>query len=287
MHRQKILLTGANGYLGQVLKTIPVTWDWITCDIAEGDLDYIGCFSKIPDEILQSVDSVLHMADQRLQDLDANNLDKNINKHKIFIEHLQTFSNIKKITFCSSCSVYGQSTQYLNEESEVLLNSYYAKSKYQTEQLIAKGKNFCIIRFGTAYGSSPALRTDLLVNNLILSAVEKKEITLYDPSSYRPFINSHDFCRTLIFSIENNLVGIYNSAENNLSKKDLIQELVHHVPNIERYIKYTNDIVDPRNYKVSSDKLMRMGFEFSIDFKSGVEQLFNQINKSYFETPKP
>ena len=137
-------------------------------------------------------------------------------------------------------------------------------------------------RFATAFGVSPRMRLDLLLNNLVYDAVNQKYMVLYEAHFMRTFIHVRDIANSFLHAIENHKLmknQIYNvgSDENNLSKLQLAHVIME-LTNAQLHLADNVKDEDQRNYKVSYDKIKRTGFECSISIKDGVKELINAFD---------
>jgi nucleoside-diphosphate-sugar epimerase len=196
----KILVIGGAGYLGLKLSkrllldrfhvTICDNMNYDTYDVIDKLSDkfniYNGLqqdhFEFIEDDILnlknnvnnlENYDKIFYLASPRLQD---------INDDKTVLEEVDRFSKViemfrdtidnensgKHFYFMSSCSVYGKTTEAVNEYTEPMVTSHYSKLKIECEKLMLKENNsFKIFRLSTLYGRGDFQRNDILINNLI------------------------------------------------------------------------------------------------------------------------
>ena len=119
----------------------------------------------------------------------------------IHIAQLAKKAGVPRYLFSGSCSVYGAGHKLdLDENDPLNPLTAYAKSKIDTEQAVSKlaDENFSpvFLRNATAYGHSPMLRIDLVVNNLLACAVATGEIRIMsDGSPWRPLIHCRDIAR--------------------------------------------------------------------------------------------
>ena len=122
----------------------------------------------------------------------------------IRIAQLAKKAGVPRYLFAASCSVYGAGRKLDLDETDPLNPlTAYAKSKIETEQAVSMlaDRNFtpAYLRNATAYGHSPMLRIDLVVNNLLACAVATGEIRIMsDGSPWRPLIHCRDIARAFI-----------------------------------------------------------------------------------------
>lgn len=167
---------------------------------------------------------------------------------------------IKKFIFASSCSMYGIADKnFPNENSELSPMTEYAKSKVWAEKELKKIStsefNVISLRFATACGSSPKLRLDLVLNDLVASAIINQHVeVLSDGTPWRPLVHVEDMSRTIKWSIdydsEKNFLPInIGSKEFTYQIKDFAKMVVESIPNTKLSIA-TDKAVDSRSYKV-------------------------------------
>ncbi len=189
---------------------------------------------------------------------------------------------IRRFLFASSCSVYGAADDLLDERSPLVPLSLYARTKIESEKLLLSlaSQDFfpVLLRFATVCGLSHRPRFDLVVNLLAAQAALENKITIYGGQQWRPFIHVHDVAAALIRCLEAPLavVGgeIFNvgSERGNLRLIELGEQIENVVPGIEVSVRESAE--DPRNYRVSVEKLERMvGFRAS----KGVEEAIREI----------
>ena len=166
---------------------------------------------------------------------------------------------------------------YCTEETPLRPISWYGKLKVEAEKMILGSGNATTLRLATAFGASPRMRLDLLVNDFVFKAVNESEIKLFEPHFKRNFIHVHDVARAFIHCInnwENVKNNVYNVglSDSNLSKLELCQKIKKHVPRL-RIIEAEGKDSDQRNYIVSNAKIEQTGFvpRFSLDM--GIQEL--------------
>jgi nucleoside-diphosphate-sugar epimerase len=138
-----------------------------------------------------------------------------------------------------------------------------------------------VLRFATAYGLSPRMRFDLLLQEFIRDALIDKKISIFGPNHWRPLVHVDDIASSCIIAIENskNISGeIYNVGDNkqNYTKKDLAGMVQKHIPSSTIEVIETKQ--DPRNYKVSFDKIKnKLNFNISKTAEDGIDEILYKI----------
>lgn len=208
-----------------------------------------------------------------------------------FLKFLGNFK-IKKFLYISTCSNYGlsKSKKKLNEKSILKPLSLYAKSKVDIEKYLLKNKkklgfSFNILRFSTAFGSSPRMRYDLTINQFTRDIFFNKKVLIYDPNTWRPYCHVLDFSRAVdkILSLKKKKLDfeIFNvgNDKNNYSKLDMLK-LIIKVMGKGSY-KILKDSKDKRNYRVDFSKIKKtLNFTTKYDLKYGIKEIVNSLKKN-------
>jgi nucleoside-diphosphate-sugar epimerase len=197
---------------------------------------------------------------------------------------------VPRYLFAGSCSVYGAGHKLDLDESDPLKPlTAYATSKIDAEQAITKlaDNDFspAFLRNATAYGHSPMLRIDLVVNNLLACAVATGEIRITsDGSPWRPLIHCRDIARAFVAFMEAPRERIHNKAVNvggdseNYQVRDVGEQVKKLVPQAK--ITYTGELgADPRNYRVKFGLLNELLPEFKLQYNlaSGMDELHRKL----------
>jgi nucleoside-diphosphate-sugar epimerase len=169
-------------------------------------------------------------------------------------------AGVKRFIYASSCSVYGYTVDELYDESSPTTCSYpYGISKLQGEngvmQLADEKFSVISLRQGTVCGYSDRMRFDLVVNTMFKNALMHGEITVNNPSIWRPIFHIQDACTAYIRAIQapDNISGIFNVASDNYTLGQIGDVVsVEMSKLLDKEIKvHINDVKDFRNYKVS------------------------------------
>jgi len=201
---------------------------------------------------------------------------------------------VDKLIFISTCSNYGLIGENELADENFRLNplSLYAKAKVANELYLLdkKGKvdySAVVLRFATAFGLSPRMRFDLSVSEFTRDLYFKNDLLVYDEHTWRPYCHVRDFARlleTVINSKKENVdFEIFNAGGdiNNFTKKMIVDELLKHIPNAN--IRYGNNGSDPRNYRVSFNKVKNvLGFEPQYTVQYGVEELIEAFKSGLY-----
>ncbi|MGA6983366.1 MAG: SDR family oxidoreductase [Candidatus Sulfotelmatobacter sp.] len=307
----RVVVTGNRGYIGthlvEILKAEGHFVTGVDLDLFEGcafepftepDQQLWQDLRTLTARQLEGYDCVMHLgaiSNDPMGDLDAN-ITYSINRDgSIKLAALARDAGVPRFLFASSCSIYGKGEKLdLTEQDAVNPVSAYAESKIDAEKGIGElaDRNFTVgfLRNATAYGYSPMLRIDLVVNNLLGCAVSRGDIRIMsDGTPWRPLVHCRDIARAFVaFSkapadkIQNTPINVGGNAENYQVRQvgDYVQRLV---PNAS--IVYTGEIgSDPRNYRVSFDLLGKQlpDFVLAYTLEEGMEELHRKMVEHKF-----
>jgi nucleoside-diphosphate-sugar epimerase len=193
---------------------------------------------------------------------------------------------VPRFIFASSCSVYGASDFFVNEESAVNPLSVYSETKIDSEQILlgAKSATFAptILRFGTLFGLSPRMRFDLVANLFVARAVFMGSVTVINGDQWRPLLHVQDAARACVASLEAaaESVGgeVFNVGAPELNSQigELGRVVSEVIPQVEVERLQTDD---RRNYRVTFDKIReRLGFDCWKTLESGIREIYGAIH---------
>jgi nucleoside-diphosphate-sugar epimerase len=299
----KVLVTGTEGYLGSLLAPIllqqghevlavdtgfyKIGWLYngteLTAQTLNKDIRHITL------EDLQGVDAVVHMAElsndptgQLLPDITYE-----INhKGSVRLAKLAKEAGVRRFVYMSSCSVYGVADGEVTEESPVNPQTIYAICKTLVErdvQAIADD-NFSpsFMRNATAFGASPRMRFDIVLNNLAGFAWTTKEIKMTsDGTPWRPLVHGLDICKAIVCTLEAPRDIVHNQIFNvgdtafNYQVRDIAEIVAEVFEGCQ--LSFGDNGSDNRSYRVSFEKINQMlpGFKCEWDARRGAKQLFD------------
>ncbi len=300
----KILVTGTEGYLGSLLAPLliqqghevigvdtgfyKVGWLYNGTDLTAKTLN--KDIRHIRAEDLKGVDAIVHMAE--LSNDPAGQLAPHItyeinHQGSVRLANLAKAAGVERFIYMSSCSVYGVATEdYVTEESPVNPQTDYAKCKTLVERdvkpLADDGFSPTFLRNATAYGASPRMRFDIVLNNLSGLAWTSKEIKMTsDGTPWRPLVHGLDICKAILCTIEapRDLVHkqIFNVGDtaHNYQVKEIAETIAEVFT--ECQLSFGQSDGDNRSYRVSFEKINSKlpGFQCDWNAKSGAQQLFD------------
>jgi nucleoside-diphosphate-sugar epimerase len=302
----KIFATGHRGYIGahlvDVLKRAGHEVTGCDLDLFEGcgwepsvqpDRELRKDVRAIDARDLDGHDCVMHLAalsNDPMGEIDAQ-LTYDVNRDaSIRLARLAKQAGVPRFLFAGSCSVYGQGEKLdLDEDDPLNPLTAYARSKIETEAAVGALADHdfspSFLRNSTAYGHSPMLRIDLVVNNLLASALAYGEIRIQsDGTPWRPLIHCRDIARAFLAFAEAPREAVHNRALNvgangeNYQVRDVADQVQRLLPRAR--ITYTGEVgADPRNYRVRFDRLSQAlpGFRLEYNLASGMEELHRRM----------
>jgi nucleoside-diphosphate-sugar epimerase len=319
---KKVLVTGSLGYLGSVL----------TGYLERNDIECVGydtgffrdCTLYEPPSTrtvlrdardirpsdLDGIDGLVHLAgvsNDPFGNLDAAKVYDPTRAYALEIAKLCKEKGVRFV-FASSCSVYGKGEgSLLDEESPASPQTPYSLNKLQVEQdlqgISDSGFSPVALRFATAFGPSPRLRFDLVINMLAGMALTTGKIVLNsDGTPWRPNVHVLDICKSIKCALESDHAGgrllVLNVGDegNNLQILDIARRIQAQVPGCDlRFLKDNPELdkeglvkdrkvkggVDTRTYKVSFAKVRKTfpGFKCDWTVDAGVKDLLDKLRE--------
>jgi nucleoside-diphosphate-sugar epimerase len=304
----RVLVTGHKGYIGSVL--VPV--------LRAADLDVVGLDSElfaactfgpapsdgpslkldvrdVQGSDLRGFDAVVHLAALSNDPLGDVNQDCTyaVNHHaSVRLAELAKAAGVPRFVFASSCSLYGVAGEVmLTEQAAFNPITPYGESKVRAERGVAPlaDDRFSptFLRSATAYGVSPRLRLDVVVNNLVACACTTGDVLIQsDGTPWRPLVHVEDIARAFLAVLRAPRALVHNQAfnvgrsEENYQVRELA-ELVQQVVPGSRVRYAEGGGPDPRCYRVDCGKIARTLSEFRPQWtvRRGMEQLYEAFQR--------
>jgi nucleoside-diphosphate-sugar epimerase len=304
----RILLTGSDGYLGSLLapELFRHGHEVIGLDTGfykEGTLYRSGPMApltlikdlrQMESKDFQGVDAVVHMAELSNDPVGqlAPNITYDINHAgSVRLAELARKAGVQRFVYMSSCSVYGVAEgDYVDETSPVNPQTAYAICKTMVERDVrplASGQfSPTFMRNATAYGASPHMRFDIVLNNLAGLAWTTKEIRMTsDGTPWRPLVHGLDIARAILSVLEAPREAVHNEIFNvgdtkhNYRVKEIAEVVAQTFTGCQ--LSFGPPSPDNRSYRVSFEKIHKHlpGFNCAWDARRGAQQLHDLFKR--------
>lgn len=309
----KVLLTGGAGYIGSTLAPFLLAAGHhvrVLDHLAYGGQSLLGVWAhpsfefirgdirdgKIVQRAVADRDAVVHLAaivgDPACSREPSLARSTNLDASLALIAESQS-AGVQRFIFASTCSNYGKmkdSTQYVDEDSELRPVSLYAETKVAVETALlesGRNKHWCPtpLRFATIYGVSPRMRFDLTVNEFTMEMLTKKHLKVYGEQFWRPYVHARDAARAigLVLNSPPEKVGgrVFNvgATDENLQKQQLVEMIRPYAP--DAVVDFVFSAGDPRDYRVSFARITdELGFKITRTVAEGIAEVAQLVRES-------
>jgi nucleoside-diphosphate-sugar epimerase len=300
-----VLVTGAEGYIGAILlpylaaRGIEVTGldtgyyrdGWLYSDNEERPRSPTIIYKDLrrcTQEDVAGFDAIVHLAELSNDPLGENRpeITRQINYGgSVHLAQLAQRAGIQRFVYTSSCSAYGLGTgEILDETSPTRPQTEYARCKIMVEEALGAmaAKDFCpvFLRNATAYGASPRMRFDIVLNDLSALAWTTKQIKMIsDGTPWRPLVHVADICEAircaLLAPAERVSGQIMNvgADKENYRVREIAEIVASEFPGCQ--VSFGGASSDNRSYRVAFAKIRKQlpDFECSWSARDGARQL--------------
>ena len=304
----KVLLTGTDGYIGCLLGPLLIREGFEVIGLDTGYYRDGWLFSDSSTEVPQShridlrnvaaehlngIDAVVHLAELSNDPLGENDPDvtEDINHHGSYaLAELAKQAGVERFIYTSSCSVYGVADGEVDEESPVDPQTAYARCKVMVErdvgEMASRAFSPVFLRNATAYGASPRMRFDIVLNNLAALAWTTKEIAMTsDGTPWRPLVHVLDICQAVVCALRAPRDAIHGQTYNvgSTEQNYRIREVADIVGEVfpDCRVTFGPSGGDNRSYRVNFTKIASElpGFRCEWDARSGAKQLLEVFQR--------
>ncbi len=301
-----ILVTGGAGYVGSTLVPVllnighnvtvldKLMWggDGLLPCIYNKSLHFVNSSildKDITSDLLKKTDFIVHLAAYVGYPLCKKFPDEAKQTNVDASELLNTLRGSIPLIFASTCSNYGKNKLICTEETSLNPITLYSETKVLGENIFLKKKNTVCHRYSTAFGVSPRFRLDLLINNFCYMAKKLKSLIIYEGGVRRDFVHVKDMTKAIVFTIDNfdKMKGeIYNIGDESMNYNKI--EIANIIKDRFDFYLHTAEIgedLDKRDYRISFDKIKKLGFKSSINIYDGIDEILNAIDIINIENP--
>jgi nucleoside-diphosphate-sugar epimerase len=307
----KILVTGSDGYIGSRFVSRLLAAGHTVTGLDTGfyrdgwlysEQRSMGVMPVTLNKDLRNVvaadfegqDAVVHLAELSNDPLGQNNpgITHKINHlGSVNIAKLAKQAGVPRFVYASSCSVYGQAvSEWVDETSPTNPQTAYADCKVKVENEVGPmaDRNFCVtfLRNATAYGASPRIRFDIVINDLCALAWTTKRIAMTsDGTPWRPVTHIDDICHAMECALVADPAAVNGQVFNvgadseNYRIRDIAQIIAGVFTGCE--VTIGSSAGDTRSYRVSFKKIAERlpGFKAQWSAKRGAEQLYELFKR--------
>lgn len=172
----------------------------------------------------------------------------------------------------------GENSKHCDENSPLNPISHYGQTKVNAEKALLNMGNAITFRLATVFGTSPRMRTDLLVNDFVYRACNDRFIVLFESHFKRNYIHIRDISSVFIHGIENYIkmkgepfnVGL---SDANLSKMELCKKINKYIVDFHIFESDIGKDPDKRDYIVSNKKIEATGWKPNYTIDYGIKEL--------------
>jgi nucleoside-diphosphate-sugar epimerase len=304
----RVLVTGHRGYIGSCLVPLLLAEGYQVAGLDSDlfrDCTFDGELAAIPEKIkdvrdadesdVSGFDAVIHLAglsNDPLGDYDPSLTDEINCQGSIRLARLARDAGVRRFVFASSCSNYGAAgDDFLTEDATFNPVTPYGESKVNVERAVTQlaGPTFSptFLRASTAYGMSPRIRFDLVLNNLTAWAFTTGRVYLKsDGSPWRPIVHVEDIARAYVAVLKSPIELVHNRAFNvgTTTENYQIREIAAIVESVVPGCKvdFAPDAgPDKRNYRVDCNCIARTLRTFKPQWtaRRGVVQLYEVFKR--------
>ena len=300
----RVLVTGHFGYLGTVMTPMlrdaghdvtgldsglfedcvlgPEPWDppAIRVDLRDVTREQLVGFDAVVHLAALSNDPLGALAPQITYDINHG--------ASVRLAQLAKDAGVQRFLYASTCSVYGSAgDELVTEDAPLRPLTPYAESKVRVEDDVAAiaDESFSpvFLRNATAFGFSPRLRADIVLNNLVGHAILTGDVrVLSDGTPWRPLVHARDIATAFLTALEAPVDKVHCRAfnvgteANNLRVSDIAQAVVDVVPGSTLLITGESG-PDPRSYRVDFSAIREaLGYEAAWTIPAGAAELYRE-----------
>ncbi len=291
----RVVVTGGAGYVGSMLvpRLLAMGWNVHVLDnlmfggqallphfmnprFSFAEVDITNRAALAPE--LQGADAVIHLAAlvgyPLCKKMPRRAVEVNVDGTRNVLELMPAEA---KLLYGSTGSNYGEVVGICTEDTPLNPLSLYGETKTQAEQMCQERGNCVSMRFATAFGISPRLRLDLMINDFTWQAIHNRYLVVYEKHFRRTFIHVADIARAFVFmldhwsKLEHRVFNVGHDSMN-YTKEDIVHLLRSRIEFLVHFAEFGTD-EDKRDYEVDYSRIRDAGFEITVDIDKGLGEL--------------
>ena len=301
---KKILILGSEGFLGSTLIPYLIKQN-NNFTITGVDKCFFGKNNKknknfkfykidynlLPKDFFKEFDIIIDLVN--ISNDPASELNKKftyqtnyMNKIKLY-NKIKNLRNIERYIYMSSCSVYGNNKNIINENSKPKPISLYSKLCLKYEKYLRKKKMipFTIMRLGTLYGWSERMRYDIAINKILRDMIFLRKVEILGGTQLRFFCYNKFACETINRIINDKKKFTYNKIFNvgnfNTNILNLAKKIIK-LTNVKKVnVFHESNTIDKRSYEVSTNtsKKINNNINFTNFTNNSIKETFEKIKR--------
>ena len=301
---KKILILGSEGFLGSTLIPYLIKQNnnfTITgvdkCFFGKNNKKnkkfkfYKTDYNLLPNDFFKEFDVIIDLVN--ISNDPASELNKKftyqtnyMNKVKLY-NKIKNLRNIERYIYMSSCSVYGNNKNIINEKSKPKPISLYSKLCLKYEKYLRKKKMipFTIMRLGTLYGWSDRMRYDIAINKILRDMIFLRKVEILGGTQLRFFCYNKFACETINRIINDKKKFTYNKIFNvgnfNTNILNLANKIIK-LTNVKKVnVFHESNTIDKRSYEVSmnTSKKINNNINFTNFTNNSIKETFKKIKR--------
>lgn len=304
---EKIVITGGAGYVGsvlvphllargfrvKVLDSLRFGGEGLLSNFIEPGFEFVEmdiCDAPRLKQEVADADVVIHLAAIVGYPLCKKIPDEakrtNVHGTQVVLDSIRPET---KLIYFSTGSNYGEVTGICDEDTPLNPLSLYGETKTLAEQMCMDRPNSLALRFATAYGLSPRLRLDLMINDFTYQALVNHYLLVYERQFRRTFVHVRDMAQvvTHMLPIWDQAVGKrlnVGHESQNYTKEDIVR-LLQSKLNFHLYFADVGKDDDRRDYEVSYARIRALGYTTSVDIHRGMDELIRGLRLVRIRNP--
>jgi nucleoside-diphosphate-sugar epimerase len=194
-----------------------------------------------------------------------------------------------RFIYASTGSNYGEVEGICTEQTPLNPLSLYGRTKTEAEAMFLEQENSVSLRFATAFGISPRLRLDLLINDFTWQAIHQRYLVVYEKHFRRTFIHVKDIANAIAFVINRDICQghkVFNVGQESLNytKEDIVNLLKQRLDFLVHFAEIGTD-ADKRDYEVDYSRIRSIGYSTEIDIDLGLKELIGGLKLIHIKNP--